>query len=518
MFMQWRRMIAMLAAVMLISTMYSAVSAAETTAAEQLPEWASAELTYWQAAGLLKGNEKGELQPGRNVTRAEMAAMLDRIFKFNARSQEHFSDVSADAWYADDISKASAAGILKGTGNGQFQPLSTVTRQEAATMAARAFGITLEGTADHLFADDSQVSAWAKDAVYALKAAGYVQGSADGSFHPLKALTRAEAVKMLHNLMGGLIQDASSHSDVNGRNLVVNTAGGALQQAKLSGSLYLTSALGDGNFAISQSAIAGTVYVHGGGVNSITITDSTIGHLIIHRAEGPVRVVIEGASTIDSIVVASSGVQLELGTGSSVGKWTLETDSVLVNGKAKTRDTIGKEETQPGKENESGAGNGNGSSSSGGGWVYTPEKPKATQLYTHEQVKSQFSDTGAEGLVKQYLVFLNDPTYKPATASPGAKMPDLVNAKTFVNYEYTVKPSIFPSMRDINSSVLNEKRTTLWLGTNDGVTKVDLTSNTLTSYTAADKHLADNRVLLLIDDGAKGVFVITETGVSHIYQ
>lgn len=517
MFMQWRRMIAMLTAVMLLSTMYSAVSAAaETAAAEQLPEWASAELAYWQAAGLLKGNAKGELLPGRNVTRAELAAMLDRIFKFNATSQESFSDVPADAWYASHISKAAEAGILKGSGNGQFQPLNTVTRQEAATMAARAFGITREGSADHAFVDDAQISAWAKDSVYALKAAGYVQGSSDGSFQPLKALTRAEAVKLLHNLMGGLIQDAASHSDVTGRNLVVNTAGGTLLKAKLSGSLYLTPGIGDGSFAISQSAIAGTVYVHGGGVNSITITDSTVGHLIIDRVDGPVRVAIDGASTLDSIIVRSDDARLELDKESTVGQWLIEIDSVLVNGKAETRDTIGKEATRPDTDNEASAGS--GGSSTGGESVYIPEAPKATQLYTHEQAKSRFADTGAEGLVKQYLTFLEDPTYTPALASPDAKMPELVNALTFVNYSYPVQPSIFPSLREINSSVLNAQRTTLWLGTDEGVTKVNLASNKMTPYTTAEKQLMDNRVLLIIDDGAKGVFVITETGVSHIYN
>lgn len=526
MFMQWKRMAAPLSAVMLLGALYSAgPAAAAGPEAEKLPEWAAAELTYWQSAGLLQGNEKGELLPAQQVTRAELAAMLDRIFQFNARSEASFTDVPANAWYADNVSKAAAAGIIKGTGDGRFQPQSIVTRQEAATMAARAFQVSQESASAAPFADDAQVGAWARESVYALKAAGYAQGNPAGQFQPLQALTRAEAVKLLHNIMGGLIHDASEHREVNGRNLVVNTAGGSLLGADLSGSLYLAPGLGEGDFAIGQSTIAGTVYVQGGGVHSITITDSTIGQLVIDRADGPVRVVIEGDSAIDAILIQSEEAQLELAEGVSVGQWELAVDSVLVNGKAKTSDTIGKpEEQEPGKETEPGSGNGTSSGGSypggypGGGTVVTPETPKTTALYTYEQAQSQLANTGAEALVKQYLTFLADPTYTPALASPKAQMPDLVNAKTFVDYQFTVKPSIFPSMRDINSSVLNASRTTLWLGTDEGVTKVDLATTTMTPYTTAEKQLVDNRVLLLIDDGATGVYVITETGVSHIYH
>lgn len=60
-----------------------------------------------------------------------------------------------------------------------------------------------------------------------------------------------------------------------------------------------------------------------------------------------------------------------------------------------------------------------------------------------------FSSTGAEGLAKQYLTFLQDPSYNPPIANKDVVMPDLVNAVTFVNYEFNIKPSIFASMRGL---------------------------------------------------------------------
>ena len=121
-------------------------------------------------------------------------------------------------------------------------------------------------------------------------------------------------------------------------------------------------------------------------------------------------------------------------------------------------------------------------------------------------------------MAKQYLTFLQDPSYTPSIANKDVTMPNLVNAITFVNYEFNIKPSIFASMRGINTSVLDKTRTYLWIGTDIGVTKINLKSNEMTSYSAQGKQLYDDKVLLLLPDEGTGVLAITQTGVSHIYQ
>ena len=144
---------------------------------------------------------------------------------------------------------------------------------------------------------------------------------------------------------------------------------------------------------------------------------------------------------------------------------------------------------------------------------------KATVLYTYDEALSKLGSSDAEASVKMYLGFLEDATYHPATANPAVDMPtDLSNASTFVNYEFDVKPSLFPALRGVDTSVLDSNRKNLWIGTDEGVTKVDLKSNKMTEYKTADKQLVDDNVLLLISDGGKGVFAITESGVARIYQ
>lgn len=144
---------------------------------------------------------------------------------------------------------------------------------------------------------------------------------------------------------------------------------------------------------------------------------------------------------------------------------------------------------------------------------------KATVLYTYEEALSKLGSSDAEASVKMYLGFLQDATYHPATANPAVDMPtDLSNARTFVSHEFDVKPSLFPALRGMDTSVLDHNRKNLWIGTDEGVTKVNLKSSKATEYTAADKQLVDDNVLLLISDGGKGVFAITESGVARIYQ
>lgn len=59
-----------------------------------------------------------------------------------------FSDVPQGAWYYNDVSKASASGIINGIGNGQFNPNGTLTHAEAMTLMAKVHAIYLYGNSN----------------------------------------------------------------------------------------------------------------------------------------------------------------------------------------------------------------------------------------------------------------------------------------------------------------------------------------------------------------------------------
>ena len=113
---------------------------------------------------------------------------------------------------------------------------------------------------------------------------------------------------------------------------------------------------------------------------------------------------------------------------------------------------------------------------------------------------SSFSNTGAQSQVKQYIEFLQDSTYTPSIANTATDLPSFTNAITFVNKDFTVHPSLFAALRDVNTSVLDSTQSNLWIGTDTGVTKIKLSDNSKTVYDTS-KDLKDNKVLLLISDG-----------------
>ncbi|BBI31383.1 S-layer homology domain-containing protein [Cohnella abietis] len=569
---------------------YGQLSSAATVTKEVIPTWASAELASWKQLGLLKGDQNGLIQPNQAVTKAEFLAFVNRVFNYTLTSDKSFGDVAPTAWYAKDISKAAAAGIVLGDSKGNVAPLEILTREKAAIILSRVFDVASSASSGTKFADDGKISSWAAEAVYAMKGAGYVEGTANGSFQPQKALTRAEAVKMINNVMGLLIADSAAHADVKGGNLVVNTAGGSLTNATISGNLYITPGVGEGDFTIEDSQIAGTVYVLGGGEHSVIFKNSKAKHVKINKPTSPLRFVISGNSSANSIDVFSSA-EIVNETSNPIASLTIlasSTDTVNVTGdvkdlvvnsgsilnvgesniskltfsklakgskaklnkKAKVASLVADAPVSitgegtideatinsdgvvldqaptklilnaasasiSGKEVKKDPGTITGGGSGGPVDPGTPVD-MSTKLYPYSDVLSKFSDNGAQGDVKKYIQFLQDPSYKPSIANEMTFVPDLVNAKTFVNQSFTVKPSIFPSMRGVNTSVLVENRTQLWIGTNKGVTKINLATNEMTEYTTSNEQLLDDFVLLLISDGSTGVYAITETGVSYI--
>ena len=95
-------------------------------------------------------------------------------------------------------------GITQGTASSSFEPKANITREDMATMIARyakVMAIDLPAGDKDLFADDSAIRDYAKEAVYSMKAAGILSGKGDNKFVPRDFATRAEAAKIIHKLM-----------------------------------------------------------------------------------------------------------------------------------------------------------------------------------------------------------------------------------------------------------------------------------------------------------------------------
>ncbi|MER2038900.1 MAG: S-layer homology domain-containing protein, partial [Solibacillus sp.] len=82
--------------------------------------------------GVIQGDEKGNFNPRKSVTRAEAATILVNVFELESTGTINFTDVKAGAWYYDAINAAVNNGIFQGQGAGKFNPSGNLTRSEAA--------------------------------------------------------------------------------------------------------------------------------------------------------------------------------------------------------------------------------------------------------------------------------------------------------------------------------------------------------------------------------------------------
>ncbi len=167
--------------------------------------WAKEAIVALAEKNIVSGVGNNKFNPDGLITREQFAKIVVGAFVPGAEGEATgFTDVIPGSWYAEFIEKAYAENIVSGMGNGKFGVGLSITRQDMCVMiynAAKAAGIELDGNADEAFADDANISDYAKTAVYALKNAGAVSGFDGENFAPQENATRAQAAKIIYYVM-----------------------------------------------------------------------------------------------------------------------------------------------------------------------------------------------------------------------------------------------------------------------------------------------------------------------------
>ena len=220
--------------------------------------WAQEAIDKWsEDYQIINGYDDGTFRPDNSITRGAFAGILDRFMKFQTASPAGtFSDTAGTYW-EQEILKLHAAGVYLGN-NGQALASASITRQQAVTMIARAFGITGSSTALS-YADAGQVAEYAKAPLAEMTARGYITDSSNGYFRPTEAITRAEIVNILNNMVDVLIQDTTTYSkDVQGSLMINATDGVVLSNMTISGDLILAPGV-YGDVVLENVTLKGTV-------------------------------------------------------------------------------------------------------------------------------------------------------------------------------------------------------------------------------------------------------------------
>ena len=165
--------------------------------------WAKEAICYLADKNVLNGRENGLFYPDDLVTREEFVKMITLALHILDDSAEtSFTDVECGRWSYPYIASGVAAAIINGVSEQKFAPEAFITRQDMAVIvfrAAQCMKLELSGTA--AFSDENEISDYAKNAVSQLAGTGIVNGVGNGLFAPKDAVTRAQAAKIIYELV-----------------------------------------------------------------------------------------------------------------------------------------------------------------------------------------------------------------------------------------------------------------------------------------------------------------------------
>jgi trimeric autotransporter adhesin len=183
-------------AALVASAIVPVASAAQVNDFNSVSSYAQEAVQSLVDRGVITGDEKGNFNPKKTVSRAEAAKILSEALGLEATGSIDFSDVKAGAWYYDAIAAAVSNKVFEGQGAGKFNPTGNLTRSEAAKILVEAFD--LEGTASlSEFKDAGSVKAWAKESLEIAVANGVLKGD-NGSLKPNDAITKQDFAVMFH--------------------------------------------------------------------------------------------------------------------------------------------------------------------------------------------------------------------------------------------------------------------------------------------------------------------------------
>ena len=162
----------------------------------------------------IRGYSDGSVKPNNNITRAEVAMVLWRLTqnadKNNAAGTQAFGDVDGSHWAYQQIQYLAGHGILHGYPDGSFAPDRNMTRAELAAVLTRFYDLPNGASS---FNDIS--GNWSEEYINKAAAAGWVNGYPDGTFRPDNDETRAEFCTMVNHMLKRKIDAANIDPSLN---------------------------------------------------------------------------------------------------------------------------------------------------------------------------------------------------------------------------------------------------------------------------------------------------------------
>ena len=306
--MKHKRILAMLLAV--ASCLSLAVCASAASTARKATDFRDFDKSAWYAEavsaavdnGLLYGKSATVIDPNGDMTRAEMAAIINRSFGcYKAADISQYKDVSKSKWYYKDVALAVQMGTYNGRSSSSMAPDAPITREEAMTVVARALELDYDSyskTDLSKFSDRNKISNWALPYVRAMIGADYIHGRTKG-LEPLDNITRAEFAQIFANIIGSYITVKGTYDkDIKG-SVLIRTDEVTLQNMTVDGDLIIGCGAADGKVTLDNVTVTGRLLVWGGGTKAVYCNAGTnMPAVVVARVDDAVKVIYDRDSTL----------------------------------------------------------------------------------------------------------------------------------------------------------------------------------------------------------------------------
>lgn len=322
---------------MTLGVMTNTAFAAKADYQDVSGHWGESSIERWSNYGIMEGFD-GQFMPNKDMTRAEMAAMLVRLLGLTDKAENKFTDVDEQQWYADAVLKCAAAGIMQGS-DGKANPNGKITRQEAAVMLGRALNIKpVEGELS--FNDGQKVAGWASGYVKALADKNIVGGVGNNTFAPVQNIDRASVTKILDNAISGYTNTEGETLQANGEGITLVAAPNVTVTGQAADMLVSAGAKGS-DVSVSGATVSGTLTVAAPETTVTLSTSTKVESAVVAESAEQSKIVVEKTAAVGSVTAEAPKAEISVsGTVDNVTATANASESKVEVAKGATVGTV----------------------------------------------------------------------------------------------------------------------------------------------------------------------------------
>ncbi|MET1032511.1 NlpC/P60 family protein [Domibacillus tundrae] len=151
---------------------------------------------------VINGFDDYTFRPEAKVTRGQAAAILNRVLGLKPEVMSHFKDVPKSYRFAYDIAAIREAGIINGFDDKTFRPEEEMTRNEMASIMQRAFELKMSQTAAASVGySDIRADHWAYEGIVTMASIDKTGLFKGGKFYGTHNATREAFTVAIYNAM-----------------------------------------------------------------------------------------------------------------------------------------------------------------------------------------------------------------------------------------------------------------------------------------------------------------------------